>query len=137
MLKLWHFTWIPTIVTLTLEFALLLKNFNLANKFWIVNVRGLLFHVNIPCEKIILLVLNLLTSIFDQFLKKIYIGHNFLKIPGKIPDIRASYCTWSFLVTRSFYWYQNICPNAILAFVGLAIIGGIMYHKHILLRICY
>ena len=51
--------------------------------------------------------------------QKIYIGHNFLKIPGKIPDIRASYCTWSFLVTRSFYWYQNICPNAILAFVGI------------------
>ena len=90
------------LMTLTLEFDLVLfENFNLANYFWKVSVRALIFHMNIlwdkalleptiltralifymniHCDKIFVLVLNLLTFTFDQFKKK-NISHNFFKI---------------------------------------------------------
>ena len=67
-------------VTLTVEFDPFFENFNLVNIFWTVSARGLIFHMNTPCEEIFLLVFNLLTLSFDQFKKKIDIGHNFLKI---------------------------------------------------------
>ena len=38
-------------VTLTFEFDLLLKNFNLANNFWTVSARALIFHMSIPGDK--------------------------------------------------------------------------------------
>ena len=38
---------------------------------------ALIFHMNIPCDKIFLLVLNILTLTFNQFKKKIDIGHDF------------------------------------------------------------
>ena len=39
-------------VTLTLEFdPFYKKNFNLANNFWTVGARALIFHMNIPCDK--------------------------------------------------------------------------------------
>ena len=53
-----------------------LWNFNLANNFWTVSARALIFHMSIPCDKTFLLVLNLLTLTFDLFFK-IDIGHNF------------------------------------------------------------
>ena len=116
VIELWYFTWVfyetktPSgtnnvdLVILTLEFGVLFKNFNLAHNFWRVRARDLIFHMNISCDKIYLLVLNFLTLIFDQ-LKKKDIGHNF----QKIKYLELPYCTWSFLMTRSFYWYQNIC----------------------------
>ena len=69
-----------------LSFCPPLWNFNLANNFWTVSPRALIFHMNIPCDKIcpnvmnipsdkiFLLVLNLLTLTFDLFFK-IDIGH--------------------------------------------------------------
>ena len=38
-------------VTLTLEFDLLFENFNLANNFWTVSARALIFHMSNPCDK--------------------------------------------------------------------------------------
>ena len=61
MLELWYFTWVSLVmrpfrglhyldlVTLTLEFDILLKKINLAYNFWIVGVRALIFHMTIPC----------------------------------------------------------------------------------------
>ena len=43
-------------VTLTLEFDLFSENFNLANTFWTVGARALIFHMSISCDKIFLLV---------------------------------------------------------------------------------
>ena len=66
----------------------------------------MIFNMNIPCDKIFLLVLNVLTLIFYQYFKKCLHWSYLLK--NKILEL--PYCTWPFLVTRSFYWYQNICP---------------------------
>ena len=88
-------------ITLTLQSGLRFEYFDVVNKIWIVRSRTLIFHMNIACDKIFLLVLNLLTLTFDHLFK-------FLKKKNKI--LEFPYCTWSFLVTISFYWYQNICP---------------------------
>mgnify|MGYP003688589931 CR=1 FL=1 len=66
------------LMTLTFEFDLLFKNFNFAANFWIVIARAFIFHMNIPCDKIFVLVLNLLTFDFwPVFKKRIDIGHIF------------------------------------------------------------
>ena len=38
-------------VTLTLEFDPFFENFNLANNFWKLSARALIFHMSIPCDK--------------------------------------------------------------------------------------
>ena len=38
-------------VTLTLEFDPFFENINLADNFWTVSARTLIFHMNIPCDK--------------------------------------------------------------------------------------
>ena len=114
LIELWYFTWIliflvirPFLgyhyffdtVTLTLGLSDISENFNLADNIWTVSDRTLIFHMSIPCDKIFLLVLNLLTMIFYQFWYWHYSWKNkILKLP---------YCAWSFLVTRSFYWYKK------------------------------
>mgnify|MGYP003691665719 CR=1 FL=1 len=52
------------------NFDLFFINFNLANNFSAVSARVFIFHMNIPCDKIFLLVLNHLTLTFAIFLKK-------------------------------------------------------------------
>ena len=46
-LELWCFTWVPTIVTLTLEIDLLFENFNSVYNIWIVSAKALIFHISI------------------------------------------------------------------------------------------
>ena len=60
--------------TLTLEFYLFFENFDLGNFFSTVSARVFIFHMNIPCNKMFLLVLKLLILTFDIFL--INIIHN-------------------------------------------------------------
>ena len=43
-----------------------------------------------------------------------------------------SYCTWAFLVTRSTYWYQNICPCDLDHLWNLTLSGAFVFHKRIL-----
>lgn len=60
--------------------------------------------MNIPCDNMFLLVLYIMTLMtFDHFLKKIDIGDTF----WKKNDLEHIYIIWSFVVTKSFYWYQN------------------------------
>ena len=108
------------LVTLNLEFDLLI----LANNVWIVSARALIFHINIACDKIILLVLNLLTMIFYQF----WYWHYFWK---KNKILELPYFLWQDLSTGI-----KIFVLAILASLELAIIGGIVFHKHILFVFC-
>ena len=67
-------------VTLTLEFDLLFKNFNLANIFWTVSARALIFHMNIPCDKTFpwmpLLLTVTLTLEFDLLFKNFNLANN-------------------------------------------------------------
>ena len=68
-----------------------------------------------------------MTLAFDQFLKKLT-----LVITSLGYNTRASLLHIVIFVTRSFYWYPNICPCPSLE---LAINGGIVFHKHILFQI--
>ena len=97
-----------SIVTLTLELYLFFKkNFNFANNFRTVSARALIFHMNIHCDKILLLVLNIKTQTFDQFLKKKNWHWSYL-LKNKILELPN--CIFSFFVTKSFYsCYQNNC----------------------------
>ena len=57
---------------LDLGVGLLFENVNLAYEFLSLSVRVFIFHMNIPCDKIFLLLVNLLTLTFDIFKKKHY-----------------------------------------------------------------
>ena len=82
--------------------------------------------MNIPCDTCKIFVL-VLTLTFDQ-LKKLT-----LVITSKRKS-ELPYSKWSFLVTRSFYWYmyQNSCPCNL----GNLWSRPFVFHKHILFRFC-
>ena len=67
MSSLWQNLSIDTkiidLVTLTFEFDLLLKNFNIGNNFWMVSDRAFIFHIYIyiPCDKTFPLIPKFLT----------------------------------------------------------------------------
>ena len=71
------FSWEPTILTLTLKFDLLFKNFNIANNFWIESASGLIFQMTIPCEKMVIFYPVTLTWEYDLFLKNFNLANNF------------------------------------------------------------
>ena len=64
VLELWYFTWVFLVIRrwyhnfLTCDLDLrvwpIFKKFNLANNFWIVSARALIFYMNIPCDEIFL-----------------------------------------------------------------------------------
>ena len=87
VLELTYFTWIFLVIRpfrgyyyfLTCDLGLwpIFWKLYLANNFWTVSARALIFLMDIPSDKIFLLVLNLLTLTFDLFFFGIDIGHNF------------------------------------------------------------
>ena len=120
VLEHWYFTWIFPVIRpfrgyhyfwpcdLDLGvWPIFKKNFNIAYNFWTVSARGLIFHMSIPCDKTFLWF----------HLKKI------LELP---------YCIWAFLVTRSSYWYQDICPCDLDHLWNWPLSGAFVFHKHIL-----
>ena len=102
-------------MTLTLEFNLLFENLNITYNIWIGSARALIFHMSIPCEKILLLVLNLLTLTFDHFLKlTLFITTKSVSILHMVIS-----CDKIFLLV-SKYMFLWSWPS-----LELAIIGGI------------
>ena len=95
VLKLWYFTWIfPVIkpicechffypVTLTLEFDPFFVNFNIANNFWTLSARALIFHMSIPCDKTIIFYPVTLTLEFDPFFKNFNLVNNFWTVSAR------------------------------------------------------
>ena len=79
-----HHTIIFYLVTLTLKFDLLLKNFNLGHNLWTVRDRALIFHMCIPSlwqdlsqsHHTIFFDLVTLTLKFDLIFKNFNLGHN-------------------------------------------------------------
>ena len=76
------------LVTLTLEFDLLLKNFNLGHSFLTRRGRAFIFHLYIPCDKTFPWVpkffdLVTLTLEFDLLLKNFNLGHSLLTRRGR------------------------------------------------------
>ena len=124
MLELWYFTRV-FLVTDQQEFwpcdfnigVLLFECLNLFHNIWILNAKALIFHTNIPCNKI-----------FPYWYMIFWPWHltNFWKkltlvIPSKKNDMRAFILHMVislFLVARSFYLYQNIVLG-ILAIFGI------------------
>ena len=117
VLELWYFTWVFLVmrpfhgylfcpVTLTLEFDPFFENFNLSYNFWTVSARALIFHMSISCDKTFQWVPLFMTLwpwpwSLTNFLKTLTFLITFEKW--------VLYCTWTFLVTRSSYWYKDIC----------------------------
>ena len=94
---------------------------------WIVRARALIIHMSIPCDKIFPTVLNPLTLTFDKFFLKLT-----LVMTSKIWILELPYCICLFPVTRSFYWYQNICPCDLGHLWNWQLLVAFMFHKHIL-----
>ena len=109
-------------VTLSFEFYLYFEDFNLDNIFWIVRARIFIFHMYIPCDKIFLLVFNLLILTIDLYLfKKKHIGHNFL-----IMNIRV------FINAHAHFLWQDLATAIkIFVLVTLAVFGLGNYWGHL------
>ena len=85
-----------------------LKTLTLLKTFDISQIRPFCgYHYFLPCD------LDL-----DPLFERFNLAKNFW-----IVSSRAFIFTWAFLVTRSSYWYQNICPCD-LGHLKLVIIGG-------------
>ena len=111
MYSLWqdvlHGTIIFYLVTLTMKFDLLLKNFNLGHNFLTRSDRVFYFaHMYSLWQDlsngIILFYLVTLTLEFDLLLKTLTLAITFL-----LEVIELSHCTCVFIVTRPFTWYHN------------------------------
>ena len=82
-----HFLWqdfscrvmVCDLVSLTLKFKfdLLKKNFNLAHIFLTGRGRAFIFHMRIPCHKILHIYLVILTLQYDLLSKNIVLGNDF------------------------------------------------------------
>jgi hypothetical protein len=69
---------------MTLVFNLLIKIFNLGYKFWIVSIRALICHLNIPCNKTLKIFdLVTLTLVFDLRIENFNFGSNFCIVSTK------------------------------------------------------
>ena len=106
-----------------------LENLNLLYYFWTVNVGVLIFHMNVPYDKVFLLVLNLLTLTFDLLKKKLKLvitSKYIIDIIFFILHMIISCDKVFLLVSR----YLSLWPWPSLE---LALIGAFVFHKHILL----
>ena len=105
-------------VTLTLEFDPFFKYFNLANKFRTVSARSFIFHMSIPCDKTYPWVALFLTLLAWPWSFSI--------------NIRVFILHRAFLVTRSSYWYQDICPCDLDHLLNWPLSGAYVFPNHIL-----
>ena len=85
-------------------------NLNIANNFWTVNARALIFHMSIPCDKIVPLVPLFYTLwpwpwSLTHFLKTLT-----LLITFEQWMLELWYFTWVFLVIRPFRGYHYFLP---------------------------
>ena len=98
------------LLTLTLMFDLLFKNFNLSYNFWMVSTRVLIFHKYVPYDKTFPWVSKFLTSWpwprrLTYFLKTLTSAITF---EWKVLGLWYFICV--FLMTRPFRGYQNFWP---------------------------
>jgi hypothetical protein len=95
------------LVTLTLMFDVLIKNFNLGCNFQMVCTRMLIFYTSVPCDNIFSLVpifiyLVTLTLMFDPFIENFNLGYNF-----EMVCTRMLIFYMSVLCDKIFSWVQK------------------------------
>ena len=87
-----------------------LWNFNLANNFWTVSARALIFQINSLWQNLsvgtIIFYPVPLTLEFDPFFENFYLTNNFWAASA-----RALVFKWVFFVTRLFHGYHNFVPR--------------------------
>ena len=98
-------------VTLTLEFDPFLKNFNLANNFWTVSPRALIFHMSILCDKTFPLVPLFFTLwpwtwSMTHFFKTLTLLNNFWSVSA-----RALIFHMSIPCVKNFLWFYYFLIN--------------------------
>ena len=106
-----HGTIIFDLVTLTLKFDLLLKNFNLGYNFKTRSDRAFILHMCVPCDKTFHMVPQFLTSWPWPWSLTYFWKTLTLAITFKPEEMGLSYCTCVFLVTRPFTCYHNFWPR--------------------------
>ena len=88
------------------------KNFNLGHNSLTRSDRAFILHMCIPCDKTFHMVpyfLTLWPSSLTYFWKTLTLAITFSCFLSE--DIGLSYCTYVYLVTRSFIWYHNFWPR--------------------------
>ena len=97
-----HHNIIFDLVTLTLKFDLLFKNFNLGHNLWIMRDRALIFHMSLKGQDLshhtIIFYLVTLTLKFDLLFKNFNLGHNLWNVRE-----RAFIFHMSILRDKTFY----------------------------------
>ena len=77
----------PVCHTVILSFCPPLWNFNLANKFWTVSARALIFHMSIPCDKTFkwlpLFDPVILTLEFDPYFNNFNLADNYWSVSAR------------------------------------------------------
>ena len=98
------------LVTLTLTFDLLLKKLNLGYNFWTKRDKAFIVQVCIPCGKTFLSIPKILTLWPWPWLLTYFWKNLTLAITFEPREIRLSYYTCWFLLTRPFCPYQKNWP---------------------------
>ena len=98
------------LMTLTLKFDLLLKNFNLGRNFLTRRDRAFILHMCIPCDRTFHMVPWYLT-LWPWHWSLTYFWKTLTLVATFLPEeIGLSYCTCVLLVTGRFTWYHSIWP---------------------------
>ena len=122
VLKHWYCTWVFLVIrpfrgyhyfrTYDPDLKLwpIFESFNLANNFWTVSARALIFHMNIPCDMTFLWIPVWLTlwpwpQSFTYFFKTLI-----LLITFEFWVLELWYFTWIFFLMRSFCTYFIFWP---------------------------
>jgi hypothetical protein len=106
------------LVTLTLVFDPLIKNFNLGYNFQMVCTRMLIFHTSVSCDKIFSLVpkffdLVTLTLMFDPLIKNFNLGYNFQMVCTRMLIFHMSVpCTGTYIAWWPYTIYNMKVENS-------------------------
>ena len=94
------------VLSVILSFCHSLWNFNLANNFWTVNARALIFHMRIPCDKTFLWVPFFFTLWLSPWSLTHFLKTLNLLITFEQWVLELWYFIWVYLVIRPFRGYN-------------------------------
>ena len=103
----------PRSKTLTLESDPFFENFNLANNFWTVSARALIFHKNISCDKTIPSVILFLTLwpwpwCFAIFFKNFNLANYFWTVSARTLIFNINIPSDKTLPWVHYFWHGDL-----------------------------